>query len=125
MLRIGLIGFALLAAIVSLAQTAPPDGAKDSGKDLFDRRCAGCHAVDRDKEGPRLQGVYGRTAGSVDSFQYSEALKKSKITWDADSLEKWLADPASLVPNNDMTYHVEKAGERRAIIAYLKEISGK
>ena len=51
------------------------------GKELFEKRCGGCHALDRDKEGPRLRGVYGRVAGSVDSFQYSDAVKKSKITW--------------------------------------------
>jgi cytochrome c len=96
-----------------------------SGKELFGKRCGGCHALDRDKEGPQLHGVYGRKAGSVDSFQYSEALKKSRIVWSEETLERWLTDTEMLVPNNDMTFHVEKAEERRAIIAYLKHDSGK
>ena len=97
----------------------------DTGKELFQKRCGGCHALDRDKEGPRLHGVYGRTAGSVDSFQYSDALKKSKIVWTEDTLDRWLTSTEKLVPDNDMTFHVEKAEERAAIIAFLKQDSGK
>ena len=94
-------------------------------KDLFDKRCGGCHALDRDKEGPQLHGVYGRKAGTVASFQYSDALKNSKIVWTEETLERWLTDTEKLVPNNDMTFHVEKPDERRAIIAYLRHESGK
>jgi cytochrome c len=93
---------------------------RPDGKALFEKRCGGCHALDRDKEGPRLGGVYGRTAGTVDSFQYSEALKKSKLKWTDETLDKWLTDTEKLVPDNDMTFHVEKPDERSAIIAYLK-----
>ena len=117
-------GFALLAAgsrLPLLGQGEP----QAKGKELFDRRCGGCHALDRIKEGPRLGGVYGRTAGSLDSYPYSDALKNSKITWNDESLEKWLADPEQLIPNNDMAFHLEQAGERREIIAYLKHNSGR
>ena len=96
-----------------------------NGKELFAKRCGGCHSLDRDKEGPRLHGVYGRPAGSVDSCQYSDALKKSGITWNEESLEKWLADPEQLIPGNDMAFHLESADERREIVAYLKTNSGK
>jgi cytochrome c len=94
----------------------------NDGKSLFEKRCSGCHSLDRDKEGPRLAGVYGRTAGSVASFNYSDALKSSHITWDADSLDKWLAGPDKVVPETDMAFHVESAAERSAIIAYLKVV---
>ena len=107
----------LLAGSLALLAQSSADG-----KALFERRCGGCHALDRDKEGPRLGGVYGRTAGSLDSFQYSDALKKSKLKWAADTLDKWLTDPEKLVPNNDMTFHVDKAAERSEIIAYLKSL---
>ena len=99
--------------------------AQANGKALFEKRCGGCHALDRDKEGPRLGGEYGRTSGSIDAFQYSDALKKAKIVWKEDTLERWLTDTEKLVPDNDMTFHVEKADERREIIAYLKQTSGK
>jgi cytochrome c len=119
-----LAAFALLVtgstlSITGLAQTT------GNGKELFEKRCGGCHALDRDKEGPRLRGVYGRAAGSVDSFQYSDALKKSKITWTEKTLDKWLTDTEKLVPDNDMSFHVESADERGEIIAFLKQSSGK
>jgi cytochrome c len=119
-----LAGFGLLLVGTSFSAAS---GAQDSadGKALFEKRCGGCHALDRDKEGPRLGGVYGRTAGTLDSFQYSDALKKSKVIWGDATLDKWLTDTETLVPNNDMTFHVEKADERREIIAYLKQSSGK
>jgi cytochrome c len=60
---------------------------------LFEKRCGGCQAPDRDKEGPRLGGVYKKSAASMESFQYSDALKKSKITWTDDTLDPWLTDP--------------------------------
>jgi cytochrome c len=67
------------------AQTSAIDGALRTGQLLFEKRCGGCHAMDREKEGPRLAGVYGRTAGSVSSFEYSEALKGSGIDWNAET----------------------------------------
>jgi len=115
-----LAAFLLLLACTSVLAAGQPTG---GGKELFEKRCGGCHALDRDKEGPRLRGVYGRVAGSVDSFQYSDALKKSKITWTDETLDQWLTDTEKLVPGNDMTFHVEKAAERADIIAYLKQIS--
>ena len=95
----------------------------EHGKELFEKRCSGCHALDKDKEGPRLRGVYGRTSGSVPSFQYSDGLKKAHITWDATSLDKWLSDPEKFIPNNDMGIQLAKAEERADIIAYLKQLS--
>jgi cytochrome c len=119
-----LAAFALLVG----GSTLSPSGQAQplaNGQELFERRCGGCHSLDRDKEGPRLGGVYGRTAGTIDSFQYSDALKKSGITWNDESLDQWLTDPERVVPGNDMAFHLEKADERRQIIAYLKEKSPK
>jgi cytochrome c len=116
--------FALLFAGLTLLDVGRAQSPA-SEKELFEKRCGGCHALDRDKEGPQLHGVYGRKAASVESFRYSDALKKSNIVWTDETLERWLADTEKLVPNNDMTFHVEKPDERRAIIAYLKHASGK
>ena len=120
----GLVAFVflVLGSTLSIAGRAQTTA---SGKELFEKRCGGCHALDRDKEGPRLRGVYGRVAGSLDSFKYSDALKKSKITWTDERLDKWLTDTEKLVPDNDMAFHVERPEERGDIIAYLKQNSGK
>jgi cytochrome c len=115
------------AILITIAALPVSGRAQDpaGGKELFEKRCGGCHALDRDKEGPRLRGVYGRAAALTESFEYSAALKKSQITWTGEILDRWLSDTEKLVPNNDMTYRVEKADERRDIIAYLKRNSGK
>jgi cytochrome c len=97
----------------------------ERGKELFEKRCSGCHALDKDKEGPRLRGVYGRTSGTVPSFQYSDALKAAHIAWDATTLDKWLSGPEQFVPDSDMAFQLVKADERAEIIAYLKQVSGK
>ncbi|HLK67902.1 MAG TPA: c-type cytochrome [Bryobacteraceae bacterium] len=116
------LAFTGLAAITVASSLSPMNAqGKADGKALFDKRCGGCHALDRDKEGPRLGKVYGRMAGSIDSFQYSDALKKSNVKWTDQTLDQWLTDTEKLVPNNDMTFHVESADERSAIIAFLKK----
>jgi cytochrome c len=113
-MRLLLVG---LSVIVTLHAASIPNG-----KEFFERRCSGCHSLDSEKEGPRLRGVYGRPSGTVESYTYSDALKKAHLTWDSDSLDKWLTNPDELVPQTDMTFHVENPGERSAIIAYLKTL---
>ncbi|HKE21151.1 MAG TPA: c-type cytochrome [Bryobacteraceae bacterium] len=103
-----------------LAVMAWPQAPAPTGKELFEKRCGGCHSLDTDKEGPRLRSVYGRAA-AASSFPYSDALKKSQLTWDDQTLNRWLADSEKLVPGADMTIRVDKPAEREAIIAYLKE----
>ena len=120
-----ILGAFMLLTAGSTLIGPPRVQAQANGKALFEKRCGGCHALDRDKEGPRLGGVYGRTSGSVDGFQYSDALKKAKVVWKEETLDRWLTDTEKLVPDNDMTFHVEKADERREIIDYLKQNSGK
>jgi cytochrome c2 len=120
--------FEVDAMLVDEAErTAQPAGQGNPlrGKDLFERRCTGCHSLTENREGPRLQGVYGRTSGEVAGFAYSDALKKAHIVWSDTSLEQWLTDPDTLVPGNEMSFQVPKPQERRDIIEFLQESAGK
>jgi cytochrome c len=101
-----------------MAWTTP----EERGKELFLRRCSGCHAADSNKEGPRLRGIYGRKSAAVPDFAYSEALKKSGIRWDDANLDRWLSDPDAMVPDTDMAFRLADAAERKALIAYLKTL---
>jgi cytochrome c len=96
---------------------------EDRGKELFVRRCGGCHAPDLNKEGPRLRGVYGRKAAGAPGFAYSDALKKAGIRWDDESLDRWLRDPDAMVPDTDMAFRLADTAERNAVIAYLKSLA--
>jgi len=95
-------------------------GDASRGKVVFQKRCTGCHAMDGDREGPRLAGVFGRKAGSVAGFDYSAGLKDSGITWNEATLERWLSDPDMVVPDTKMDLRVPKAQERADLIAYFK-----
>ena len=101
-------------------------GAGDAGrgKQVFEKRCTGCHAMEADREGPRLAGIFGRRAGSVTGYTYSAGLRKSGetgLSWDDVSLDKWLSDTDAMVPDNNMEFRVPKPQERLDLIAYLKQ----
>lgn len=122
-----LADWAHATASVEAAGANPSTGVGEPvrGKELFEKRCTGCHAFDRNREGPSLQGVFGRTSGSVQDFAYSTALKKAGIVWSEDSLQKWLADPDAFLPGNNMDFLVPGQQDRQDLVAYLKQVSAK
>jgi cytochrome c oxidase assembly protein Cox11 len=91
------------------------------GQQLFTERCTACHAMDSNKTGPILGGVVGRKAGSAPGYHYSPALQSAGLTWSADNLDQWLADPKKFVPGARMPVRVLDAPSRRDIVAYLQK----
>ncbi|BEV47453.1 cytochrome c family protein [Afipia carboxidovorans] len=89
------------------------------------RACAACHSLepDRNMTGPSLAGLWGRKAGTLPSFdRYSDALKSSGIVWNDDTLDRWIADPQRIVPDNDMPFEgIKESGARADLLAFLKE----
>jgi cytochrome c len=106
------------AVLSSTTASAAPSAAH--GEELY-QSCQDCHSLDSNDVGPKHRGVFGRKAGSVADYSYSDALKHSGITWDADSLDKWLTDPQKLVPGSKMFFHLDAAQDRADVIEYLKE----
>ena len=89
------------------------------GEGLYGR-CLACHALEYDRVGPRHCGLLGRRAGSVEGFEYSDAMKRSGIVWNARMLDKFLADPTGVVPGTTMTYAgIDDPRERADLVAYL------
>lgn len=106
-------------ALAAAAGQAAPDPAH--GEEVY-ARCLACHALASDRVGPRHCGVVGRRAGSVPGFDYSPAMKKSKLTWDGKTLDRFLANPMKVVPGTSMTYAgVPDAKDRADLIAYLRK----
>lgn len=97
--------------------TAEPDAAR--GQQLFGERCAACHALDVNKTGPMLGGVFKRKVGSVTGYKYSPALSNADLNWSADNLDRWLTDPRKFIAGVRMPARVLDAPSRRDIIAYL------
>jgi cytochrome c len=111
----------LAAVLALLAGTAAgaEEGDAARGEQLY-ARCAACHALAYDRVGPRHCGLLGRGAGSVPGFDYSPAMKRSKLVWTRENLTRFLADPLSVVPGTTMTYAgINDAKERADLIAYL------
>ena len=85
--------------------------------------CRSCHTIAKggaNMTGPDLYGVFGTKAAEVPGFDFSDAMKASGLTWDAPTLDKWLTNPAALVPNTKMTFlGVKDAKNRRDIVAYV------
>ncbi|HEV2987091.1 MAG TPA: c-type cytochrome [Candidatus Angelobacter sp.] len=122
------LALAVIGSLTWLSSTKVSAGQNDSGdpnhgREIFGKRCAGCHALDREKEGPRLRSVFGRKSGSIAGFKYSEALKSANVIWDASSLDQWLTDPDKFIPDVDMDFRLSDASERNDVIAYLKQLS--
>jgi cytochrome c len=101
---------------VALAQDA------EAGKKVF-VKCAPCHSIGpgaKNKVGPEQNGLIGRKAGSVEGFNYSEAMKNSGITWDETSLDEYLTDPKKKIPGNKMVFPgIKDELQRGDLIAYL------
>jgi cytochrome c len=93
------------------------------GAQLF-RQCVACHSTEQGEHltGPSLAQVFGHKAGTAEGFQrYSDALRRSGVTWNESTLEKWLADPERFVPGNSMTFPgVRDPQARQDLVAYLK-----
>jgi cytochrome c len=73
--------------------------------------------------GPTLFGVIGRRPGSVPGFNYTTDHKKLDVTWDAATLDKYLANPRAMVPDTSMIYAgLKNDAERADLIAYLETL---
>jgi cytochrome c len=118
------MGLALLVVIRAFAQADPT-----AGQGVFNQKCASCHTVTADLAhgllGPNLVGVIGRTAGTMAGWEFSTALKDSKVIWTEEILSKWLTDSTAFVAGAKMDLKVPSRFEREDVIAYLKSLKTK
>jgi cytochrome c len=91
--------------------------------ELLGLACAACHrfrAGEGTLIGPNLHGVFGRPAASLPEFDYSPALRESKLVWTPRSVAAWLANPAGFVEGTTMAFSGYRSEQdRRDLIAYL------
>lgn len=111
----------VLAAFLAASGGAGAAGDAKAGEEIYSR-CLACHALAYDRTGPRHCGLFGRRAGSVAGFDYSDAMRRSGIVWDRKSLDRFLAAPLAAVPGTSMGYAgVADAKERADLIAWLEQ----
>jgi glucose/arabinose dehydrogenase/cytochrome c2 len=119
---------AMCCAAGFLVASSPAFSAEASaGKALFRQRCTVCHTAESDDnggaQGPSLIGVLGRPAAGAPQFSYTQALRESKLTWDAATLKRFLGAPAGVVPGTSMALAVPDEAERDNLIAYFQSVS--
>ena len=112
-------------ALVTAAVT-PDNGDVENGRRVF-HKCQACHSLEpgRTLIGPSLAKLIGRHAGSLDAFNYSDAMKHAGIVWDTATLDAYLADPAKVVPGNRMPFPgLKSETDRHDVVAFLAAVSG-
>jgi len=119
---------AMCCAAGFLVAASPAFSADASaGKALFRQRCTVCHTAesgdDGGAQGPSLIGVLGRPAAGAPQFSYTQALRESKLTWDAATLKRFLGAPAGVVPGTSMALAVPDEADRDNLIAYFQSVS--
>lgn len=116
----------VLAASAFAAGAALAQGDAQRGAQVF-QACAACHSTRPGEQltGPSLAHVLGRKAGIEKGYgRYSEPMKRSGVTWNASTLDRWLADPGAFIPGTTMTFPgLRSARDRADVIAYLEALA--
>lgn len=125
---------ALSAAVFLVGSTyALAEGDPDKGKKVF-RKCKACHMVGekaKNRVGPILNNVVGRTAGTLEGFKFSKAMiaagtdgvewSNGPLVWNDENLTMYLKSPKKSIPKNKMAFAgLKKDADMENVIAYLK-----
>jgi cytochrome c len=123
---------ALLLGAAACGDGGNGDGEAAADEDLFAQgrqvftRCAACHAAGHreNKVGPHLVGLFGRPAGGLPDFRYSEAMADAGIVWTEETLEAYLRAPRTYIPGNRMAFAgLRDEEDLRALMAYLRRVT--
>ena len=111
-----------LSAGSALAQS----GNATRGQRVFNLQCRACHTLEKGgahlPTGPNLHGVFGRKAGTVEGYEFSDAMKASDIIWDDTAMAEYNRDPKAKVPGTKMMFNgVKQASQLADLVAYLKQ----
>ncbi len=116
--------FRLIVGLCALAGPAHAQSSDEASQLLFNNACRTCHSVKEgdNRLGPNLHGIVGRKSGSLKNYAYSESMAKSDLVWDKPTLDRFIANPESVVRGNTMQPYggMPSAGDRARIIAYLE-----
>ncbi|MGJ7515661.1 c-type cytochrome [Pseudomonas baetica] len=123
-LRVSLFGL-LSVTLAQAAVAADCAPVQSRGAEVFANECGVCHSVSKGMAGmmgPNLAGVVGRKSGSLEGFNYSQAMRSKNIDWQAENIEQLITQPQAYVPGTYMPYMgLASADDRQAVVCYLKE----
>jgi cytochrome c len=119
-----LVRILLVAMGAAASMTAVHADDPAAGEHVF-RKCVACHAVGegaRNKVGPHLNGIFGREAGSVAGYNYSDAIENSGIVWEEGNFAEYVRNPREFMPGTKMAFAgLRDDQEISDVIAYLKQ----
>lgn len=116
----------ILLALSLVAVSAGSSLAQDlaAGETAF-KKCAVCHDIGetaKNKVGPPLNGIDDRHSCSIAGYNYSDANKKSGITWNEATFLEYIKDPRAKIPGTKMIFPgIKNETEAKALWAYLKQ----
>ena len=114
----------VLAALISATPALGADA--NAGKSYFHQQCALCHSAqpgdNGGAQGPNLNGVFERHAAGDPQFGYTKALQAANLTWDAATLDRFLASPTTVVPGSAMVVAIPNGADRANVIAYFQGV---
>ncbi len=113
----------LVALSLAHGPAKASNGDADRGKELY-LECSGCYALQENAVGPKHCGVFQRRAGAVEGYNYSAAMRASRIVWDVQHLNDFLKSPFTYVDGTNMGYAgIDDEKDRIDLIAYLQTLS--
>jgi len=127
-------GFLFTALVASVGfATAPAHaevyGDPDAGKVVFDK-CKSCHQIGKDAKdrvGPHLNGIFGRSAGAHEGYKYSKSMQRAGVdglVWTFETLDAYVESPRALVSKTRMSFRgVKDETDRANLLAYLRGFS--
>lgn len=118
--------FFAAVALIASAVPALSEGDIAKGEMVF-KRCSACHAVGegaKNRVGPQLNGIIGRTAGTAADYNYSNHMKdagSNGLVWSADALRDFLSAPKKKIPGNKMAFAgIRKPADLDNLITYIE-----
>ena len=114
--------FSATVVVVVLLTTPVVAGFSAEGRKVF-HQCKACHYVDKEKNktGPHLVDIIGRTAGTVEGYKYSKAMAGSGLVWDETTMAGFLTKPKRYLKGTKMAFvGLRKESDIADVIAYLK-----
>lgn len=124
-----LFAFSLALALSGASAFAAEQGDIKRGAKIYNK-CKSCHMVGskaRNRVGPHLNELFGRRAGSVDGYDYSDDLAREGadgLTWTTEKLHIYIENPKALVSQTFMNFRgIKDARDRTDLLAFLRQYS--